>query len=212
MKINPVIYGVVVLVIFFGIIFGFQAAGVWSTSGKVDSGGKAIQPSVDNPETIKGWMTLEQIVNTYNIPLVDLLVNFDLPLDTPNTTALKDLESDKFDTGILIAWLQNRNQSDGVEDSEILFPEPTQISTPNAAELSLETQVPTEHVSPDRTITGKTTFQDLIDWGVSVESIQKIIGNDLPPLSTLIKDYVIAKGLEFSESKTLLQAEVDLAK
>ncbi len=40
MRINPIIYGVLVLVVFFGIILGFQAAGIWSISGKVTASGE----------------------------------------------------------------------------------------------------------------------------------------------------------------------------
>ncbi len=35
MRINPFIYGVFVLVVFMGTILGFQAAGIWSVSGKI---------------------------------------------------------------------------------------------------------------------------------------------------------------------------------
>jgi hypothetical protein len=40
----------------------------------------------------------------------------------------------------------------------------------------------------------------------------QIIGGELPPLSTVIKDYVTGQGLEFSSVKALLQAEVDKTK
>ncbi len=72
--------------------------------------------------------------------------------------------------------------------------------------------VPTEHVAPDRTVTGKTTFQELLDWGVSKEAIQKVIGGELPDTATVVKDYVTGKGMEFPTIKTALQAEVDQVK
>ena len=56
------------------------------------------------------------------------------------------------------------------------------------------TPLPTEHVQPIKTITGKTTFQDLIDWAVQKEAIEQIIGADLPSFTTVIKDYVTQKG------------------
>ncbi len=96
MRINPIVYGFVVLVVFLVTILGFQAAGIWSVSGKVTSDGGAVQPSATDVNTIKGWMTLEQITTTYKVPLDDLLAQFDLPADTPATTAIKDLESDLF--------------------------------------------------------------------------------------------------------------------
>ena len=108
MRINPIIYGVFVLVVFFGIILGFQAAGIWSTSGKVTASGEQAQPSAADVNTIKGWMTLEQVSTTFNVPLADLLMQFDLPLDTPPETALKDLESDTFDVTALRDWLQSQ--------------------------------------------------------------------------------------------------------
>jgi hypothetical protein len=111
MKINPFIYGVIVLLVFFGIIIGFQQAGVWTTSGKVNSSGQQVQPSSGDANTIKGWMTLDQVSTTYNIPVPEILSAFSLPADTPGTTALKDLESDTFDIPALRTWLQPRSQS-----------------------------------------------------------------------------------------------------
>jgi hypothetical protein len=106
MKINPFVYGVIVVLVFLGIIAGFQQAGVWSTSGKVGSSGERVQPSAADVNTIKGWMTLEQVSATYNIPVADILSAFSLPVDTPGSTALKNLESDSFDIPGLRTWLQ----------------------------------------------------------------------------------------------------------
>ena len=110
MKINPFVYGVVVLVVFLGVIFGFQGAGIWSTSGKVGASGERIQPSAADVNTIKGWMTLEQVATTFNAPVAEIISAFNLPADTPASTALKDLESDTFDIPALRTWLQNRQQ------------------------------------------------------------------------------------------------------
>lgn len=108
MKINPFVYGVVVLVVFLGVIFGFQGAGVWSTSGKVGATGERIQPSAADVNTIKGWMTLEEVSTTFSVPVADILSAFNLPADTPASTALKDLESDTFDMTVLRTWLKER--------------------------------------------------------------------------------------------------------
>jgi hypothetical protein len=110
MKINPFVYGVIILVVFLGVIFGFQGAGIWSTSGKVGASGERIQPSAADVNTIKGWMTLEQISTTFNAPVAEIIPAFNLPVDTPASTALKDLESDTFDISALRTWLQNRQQ------------------------------------------------------------------------------------------------------
>lgn len=108
MKIKPIVYGMIVLVVFLGTIMGFQQAGVWSTSGKVTGSGEQVQPSAADVETIKGWMTIEQVSTTFNVPVPEILSAFDLPADTSAGTALKDLESDTFDIPALRTWLQER--------------------------------------------------------------------------------------------------------
>ena len=110
MKIKPFVFGLIVLAVFFGIIIGFQQAGVWSTSGKVDASGHQIQPSSADVNTIKGWMSLEQVSTTFNVPVAEILSAFDLPADTSPSTALKDLESDTFSVSGLRTWLEGYQQ------------------------------------------------------------------------------------------------------
>jgi hypothetical protein len=105
MRINPFLFGVIVLAVFMGTIYGFQAAGVWSTSGKVTGSGERIEPSAADVDTIKGWMTLEQVSTTFGVPLEEILSAFDFPADLPASTPLKDLESDTFDITALRTWL-----------------------------------------------------------------------------------------------------------
>ena len=72
--------------------------------------GKAIQPSAADVNSIKGWMTLEQVSTAFGIPVSDILSAFDLPADTPASTPLKDMESDTFDMTLLREWLQEQSQ------------------------------------------------------------------------------------------------------
>ena len=211
MRIKPYIFGILVLVVFLGTILAFQAAGIWSISGKTTASGEAVQPSADDVNTIKGWMTLEQISTVYNVPLADLLTQFDLPADTPASTAIKDLESDLFSVTNLRDWLLSRMQSAQPESTTA----PVEHATSTPVVVTTEqktTPLSTEHVATDKTVTGKTTFQELIDWGVPKEAIQQVIGDELPTLSTVIKDYVTQKGMSFSEVKSALQKEVDKTK
>ena len=110
MKINPFVYGILVVGVFLGVIYGFRAVGVWSISGKIDGQGKAIQPSAADVNTIKGWMTLEQVSTAFEIPVADILAAFDLPADTPAPTPLKELESETFDMLLLREWLTVQTQ------------------------------------------------------------------------------------------------------
>jgi len=68
------------------------------------------------------------------------------------------------------------------------------------------------HVQTDKTVTGSTTFQNLLDWGVSQAAIEKVIGDKMPGAATVIKNYATGKGLEFSTLKTPLQTEVNKLK
>ena len=211
MRLNPFIFGLLVVGIFFGTIFGFQAAGTWSVSGKVDSSGKSIQPSADDVSTIKGWMTLDQIITTYGVTLEEIVQAFNLPSNTSAATAIKDLESDTFDVTLLGDWLASGAPIDSAADSTVEGPIQTYAAaTPDG--LPIATPSATEHLVTDKTITGNTTFQNLIDWGLSKDIIRGIIGGEIPSLSTKIKDYAVGKGVEFSTMKTQLQAEVDKLK
>jgi len=58
-------------------------------------------------------------------------------------------------------------------------------------------------------VAGKTTFADLLDWGMSVEKIETIIGGDLPNHLMLVYDYCAENGLPFGQIKAKLQVEVD---
>jgi len=69
-----------------------------------------------------------------------------------------------------------------------------------------------EHTPEAYKIAGKTTFQNLLDWGVKQEDIEKAIGQSLPSLNLLIKDWATAKGLSFSILKGQLQVLVDAVK
>lgn len=82
-----------------------------------------------------------------------------------------------------------------------------EAATAEAATIEATAVEPTEHSAPERTITGKTTFQDLLDWGVSREQIEQTCGFSLPAVTgTLLKDAVNANGGSFPAVKEALQA------
>jgi hypothetical protein len=74
--------------------------------------------------------------------------------------------------------------------------------------------VPTngESSSNDKMVSGSTTFQQLLDWGISRETIENIIGGNMPDAGSGIKDYITSQGLEFFSYKQKFQAEVDKLK
>jgi hypothetical protein len=62
------------------------------------------------------------------------------------------------------------------------------------------------------TVKGKTTFGELIQWGVASGTIEALIGAPLPDSAMTLKDYTSANGLSFETLKPALQAEVDKVK
>jgi hypothetical protein len=58
-------------------------------------------------------------------------------------------------------------------------------------------------------VKGKTTFGELIAWGVLQENVEWLIGAPMPAPAMKVKDYANAKGLDFETLKVNLQTEVD---
>ncbi|MEI8132281.1 MAG: hypothetical protein WCG34_07600, partial [Leptolinea sp.] len=54
--------------------------------------------------------------------------------------------------------------------------------------------VPTVHVAAAMTVTGQTTFQNLLDWGVKPDAIAALLGEPMPEPGMLMKDYFASKG------------------
>ena len=109
MRLNPYVYGVLVLALFLGSIGAAQAAGWWSTSGKVTTGGERVTPTGANVDEIKGWMTLGDVAKAYGVTVEAIVAEFQLPADTPSTTQIKNLESSKFSVTALRDWLMRRS-------------------------------------------------------------------------------------------------------
>ena len=85
-------------------------------------------------------------------------------------------------------------------------------STPAAQVTPTQVAKATEegHTPIAGQITGQTSFQDLLDWGVKTADIEIALGEALPSnLQTLVKDWATSKGVAFSELKTKLQTLID---
>jgi hypothetical protein len=69
-----------------------------------------------------------------------------------------------------------------------------------------------DHLSDvgDGIIKGKTTFADLMEWGLDPETIERIIGKPLPTApGQTVKDFCDQNGLSFGTIKSSLQLELD---
>lgn len=106
----------------------------------------------------------------------------------------------------------NLLKSKVVIDAENLAYLETHTVSMNASELA--TSATPSSISPveetsDRTVKGKTTFQDLLNWGLSKEVIETILGAEMPAGAVKVKDYCTTANLDFESIKTALQAEID---
>jgi hypothetical protein len=110
MKVKPIVFGVLILALFFGVLGGAKAAGVWSVSGKLAASGEKVAPTGASVDEIKGWMTLGDVTKAYNVPLADIVAAFELPADTPESAQLKTLESEKFSVTALRTWISERQK------------------------------------------------------------------------------------------------------
>jgi hypothetical protein len=83
---------------------------------------------------------------------------------------------------------------------------------PSAPQTTPKAETPATS-SADHTIKGATTFADVLGWGVSQATIEKVLGTSMPAVQvTKIKDYCTEKGLNFETIRPALQAEVDKVK
>ena len=64
----------------------------------------------------------------------------------------------------------------------------------------------------DYTVKGKTTFGELITWGVPQTTLEQLIGGPMPDPAMTVKDYAAANDLNFETLKPSLQAAVDQVK
>jgi len=129
-----------------------------------------------------------------------------------------DLSEDTYLLPQAVEILQRQGQL-SAEQEEYLMGHIMGMTANAAAQPAIEatsvpaaaTQTSSEQVT-DRTVKGSTTFQDLLDWGVTQAEINSILGESMPAAETVIKTFYTDKGLEFSTIKTSLQAAVDKTK
>lgn len=100
-------YAALVLLLFFGSIQLAQQAGLWSVSGKYTPEGKPVQLSGADPAEVKGWMTIQAVLDAYRVDKDVLYAEFNIPAEVPTSVALKELEevAPAFSVTALRAWL-----------------------------------------------------------------------------------------------------------
>ena len=96
------------------------------------------------------------------------------------------------------------------EQSDYLAAHSISLEELPTAEVVVETAPVVEEEVTDTFIKGKTTFAEVLSWGVTREQIEAVLGLSMPEENlTVIKDFVVENGLDFETVKTELQAVVD---
>jgi hypothetical protein len=267
MKISSKIVAFILVTILFGGIGISKALGEWHTEStkvpaKYTSGEYAGEY---NPEDIRGSFALQDISNSFDIPVEVLAKAFGVNVTDPAGFLVKDLGTIYADfeaKGTPIETASVRHfvalykglpysvseetyfpksaveiliQKGKLNSDQLEYLEKHTVEVDSASSITIEignsaaqnnstnaeadaagtqrVQTGEKEVSEDeedRTIKGKTTFKEVLDWGVSKSDIEAIIGGKIPTTGLAIRDYCTQQGKEFSTIKGELQEKVDL--
>lgn len=98
------------------LVVGAQAQGWFGTSGQVSAGSGAGTSERAAPETgastaeIKGWMTLQQVIDAYPVTREALFAHFSIPADTPMSITLGELSesgTSTFEVTTVRTWIDD---------------------------------------------------------------------------------------------------------
>ncbi len=133
MRVNRFLIPIIVIVALLGTTLMAQAAGFWSTSGK-----DSIDLENMSAADIKGWMTLQQVMDGLKISKEELYAVGGIPLDVPTETALKDLEGIVPDFEISTLRDKLAAPTNPIEPAARI--EPTPVPTPIATPIATVTR------------------------------------------------------------------------
>jgi hypothetical protein len=238
MKLKSWIVAVIVVAVMFGGIAVSAAFNIWRTTSNkipatIDSGEFAGQA---NPSDIRGSYTFQDVQNAFEVPVEVLAKAFGVAhLEDPASFKCKQLEEtyaglEEREIGtdsvrLFVALYKGLPHTP--EDSTAL-PNPAvfqlkHLGTLTEEQLTLLEQIKVdvsgfreeagsteEHAeSEERTVLGKTTFGELLEWGLKREDIEAVFGMEIGARGTTMRDFCADKGIEFSGFKTALQEKVD---
>ena len=111
-------------------------------------------------------------------------------------------------TGSAVSILKSKKSLTG-EQKSILKDRTISLSELKPIESEEALQAATEHEATEKfVIKGKTTFQELLDFGITRKEIEKILGMPIGRSGEALRDYAMNNGVEFSEFKPALEALV----
>ena len=63
--------------------------------------------------------------------------------------------------------------------------------------------------SEEAVVRGRTTFGELLQWGLSKDDIEEVLGMDMGARGTIVREHCSRNGIEFSAVKAALQEKLD---
>ena len=230
---------VLVLVILFGGILFSNTMGWWQTESTKEAATftEGEFAGLPNPADIRGSYTFGDVEKNFDVPAATLAQAFGVATDDPGTFGVKDLETiyadQEYEIGTasvrFFVALYTGLPYEIVDDTYLpkraveMLKSHAALTADQVTYLDAHTVILEDMPAPatvteehsetesteDRTLKGKTTFQEVLDWGVSQGAIESILGGPMPNSLTKVKDYCLEVGLNFEEIKPAIQAEID---
>lgn len=239
MKIRSNLLGPVVLAFFIVGIAGTMIANYWNTEKiKIPLKYKTGEFAGEyNPADIRGSYTLEDINKSFQIPVEDMARAFGFgDADHKNMIRAKDIEGTygelkqgELGTDSLRLFVALYTGRPHTPEETTLLPNQAvrilkekaglseqQLEELNKIKIDISSLKPGDDVQTEQPvesggleIKGKTTFQDLLDGGLTTQEIEETLGTPMGRSGDKVRDYLAEKGLEFKEYKTKLQELAD---
>lgn len=239
MKVKSPVLAVIIITLIFGGIALTSALGLWETvNDKIpERYSEGEFKGEYNPADIRGSYTFGDISELFEIPLEDLGKAFSIKNGTSFAEfQVKELEtiyeayklegkevgtdSVRIFTALYKALPITLNEDTFLPQPAASILKSKAVLTAEQSEylenhtvIPLENSISSSEEPPagdsGETIKGKTTFKELIDWGVKKEDIEKVINQTIPDINETIKNFAEKTGVEFSSLKEPLQALVD---
>ena len=194
-----------------------------------------------NPADIRGSYTFGDISSNFNIPVETLAGAFGIVSDDEAAFQVKELEEmyegvnaegeigtdsvrifaalyaglpyEPEETSLLpnqaIGFLKDKLSQEELEALKSISVNISEIkygAGPAAAEES------DREAEQEGIIKGKTTFKDLLDFGLSKTDIEEVMGLKMGPTSMAVRDFAADSGLEYSIIRAALQEKLDVLK
>jgi hypothetical protein len=150
MRVNRLLMPIIFIVVFGGTILLAQAAGLWTVSGRT-----SVDLETLTAADLKGWMTLQQVIDGIGISKQDLYALVNIPDDVPVSTALKDIE--KIVPGFETSTLRDALDAWQAGTNPLATQGATGDGTPPVVTLAATATVMTSAPTPESAITAAAT-------------------------------------------------------